>query len=70
MKIKTRKFKINDKVRFVWPEKQLERFGLDRVAIVRRFGNDYDKYHYYVSNPGSLVLWLAKESDIRKVRVK
>ena len=61
-----RKFKINDKARLVWPKQDLENFGLDEVVIIRRFDNDYDTPCYYVSNSRSLVLWLVKESDIRK----
>ena len=70
MKIKIRKFKINDKVRLTWPKEDLINFGLEDVQIIRRFDNDYDTHCYYVSSYRSLPLWLVKESDMRKVKGK
>jgi hypothetical protein len=61
-----RKFKINDKVRLIWPKQDLENFDLNEVQIIRRFNNDYDVPCYYVNSYRSLPLWLVKESDIRK----
>jgi hypothetical protein len=67
MKNKTRKFKVNDKVKILWSKQSLEDHGLESLAIIRRFDNDYHGNWYYVSNPRSLVLWLIKESQLRKV---
>ena len=70
MKIKTRRFKINEKVRIAWPKQDLINFDLEGVQIIRRFNNDYDTHCYYVNSYRSLPLWLVKESDMRKVKGK
>ena len=70
MKTKTRKFKVNNKVKLLWPKKMLEDFALDGTVIVRRFDNDYSGKWYYVSSRGSLRLWLVAEVDMRKVKGK
>jgi len=67
MKNKSRKFKVNDRVRVLWSKQALEDHGVPSVVIIRRFENDYEGNWYYVSSKWSS-LWVIKESELRKVK--
>jgi len=67
MKIKTRKFKVYDRVKVI-SKGPLEKMGMDKTVVVRKFERRYEGGHwYYVSNINSLAYWLVDERRLRIV---